>query len=575
MSSTSSDHPFTVADYLLTRLHQLGCTDVFQIPGDYVKHFTQALEHSPDVRMIATSNELDAAYGADAYGRTRGLGAVSLQFGVSTYSALNAFAGAYVERSPVVIISATPGSDARRIGDMYDVLYHHSVGNLNDDQDILEKVTVAAETLSTSAGAPERIDRLLVAAITHQRPVYIACYKEVWGEPCLRPGAEKLVPAVQNSDSVQLNNALDQAWAMIKNAKNPLILAGVEILRHGLSDQLANLIKSSGIPYTTTSLGKTVLDEDSDHFIGTYSDQASIPQVLKAVAKADCIITLGAIITDDYLALVETKFPRMILCSTERTRTGYFDFADITLPGFLAGLAGRFAEDMSFPINPPLPSRPAFPEPWRENLDPKFKDQTSVLTYNRFFERTMHFLHQEKLLKATVMAYGVSCGMYVGTNAMGMARGSFISSAAWQCVGYGTGATSGAQIGSGKRCWSVVGDGDFMMMAQCVSTMVRYKVNAVIFVMNNGVYAVEQVFVDPRAFSPSSGVPFDEFDILPKWDYEALAKAFGARYQRAATVDELDEVLCALQDEKDLPTIVNVVIPKNNLPLQMARIAAE
>ncbi len=65
--------PFTVADYLLTRLKQLDVTEVFQIPGDYVKHFTQALENFPGIRTIGAINELDAAYAADAYGRTRGL----------------------------------------------------------------------------------------------------------------------------------------------------------------------------------------------------------------------------------------------------------------------------------------------------------------------------------------------------------------------------------------------------------------------------------------------------------------------------------------------------------------------
>ena len=123
--------PFTVADYLLTRLKQLNVTEVFQIPGDYVKHFTQALEHFDGVKAIGAVNELDAAYAADAYGRTRGLGAVSLQYGVSTFSALNAIAGAYVECSPVVVISAAPGADARQITKMYNVLYHHSTGNLD------------------------------------------------------------------------------------------------------------------------------------------------------------------------------------------------------------------------------------------------------------------------------------------------------------------------------------------------------------------------------------------------------------------------------------------------------------
>src|SRR5580658_3479971 len=143
--SEMTQQPFTVADYLLTRLKQLNVTEIFQIPGDYVKNFTRALEHFDGVNTIGAINELDAAYAADAYGRTRGLGAVSLQYGVSTFSALNAIAGAYVERSPVVVISATPGADARQITKMYNVLYHHSTGNLDADQKIYENVTVAAE----------------------------------------------------------------------------------------------------------------------------------------------------------------------------------------------------------------------------------------------------------------------------------------------------------------------------------------------------------------------------------------------------------------------------------------------
>jgi hypothetical protein len=45
---------FTVADYLLTRLKQLNVTDVFQIPGDYVKHFTQALEYLMPLALLTS-----------------------------------------------------------------------------------------------------------------------------------------------------------------------------------------------------------------------------------------------------------------------------------------------------------------------------------------------------------------------------------------------------------------------------------------------------------------------------------------------------------------------------------------
>lgn len=575
--------PFTVADYLLTRLKQLNVTDVFQIPGDYVKHFTQALENFDGIKTIGAINELDAGYAADAYGRTRGLGAVSLQFGVSTFSALNAIAGAYVERSPVVVISACPGADARQITNMYDVLYHHSTGNLKADQQVMEQVTVAAETLSTSVGAPEKIDNLLIAAITHKRPVYIACYKEVWGEPCARPSVKPLQPVVLKSDPAALANAVDNAWGILTKKdndnnnliRNPLIFAGVEVLRFGLSGLLQQLINASGFLYTTTTLAKTVLDEKGDKFIGTYSDAASIQSVSDTVKKSDCIITLGTIITDDYLWFIENKYAQMILSTNEATRVGNLTYEGVTMKDFMEALLDRFKQDKDYPLKVKAPAQPVYPKPWIDNSDPKYndKDKQHHITYNRFFQHAMKFLQDNDLLKETVFTLGVSSSLYVATNAYGLSQNSFLSSAAWQCIGFETGAASGAQLGSGKRAWSIAGDGGFMMVCQSLSTLARNNLDTVIFVMSNGVYAIEQVYVDLKAFG--KGGKFDTFDILPKWDYMALAQAFGARGYRASTIKELKSVLQKLKKRTNKPTLVEVVIPKKDLPEQMRRLGIE
>ncbi len=567
--------PFTVADYLLTRLKQLNVTEVFQIPGDYVKHFTQALEYFDGVQAIGAVNELDAAYAADAYGRTRGLGAVSLQYGVSTFSALNAIAGAYVERSPVVVISATPGADARQITKMYDVLFHHSTGNLQCDQEVFEHVTVAAETLSTSVGAPEKIDNLLIAAITYKRPVYIACYKEVWGEPCPRPSKKPLQPLVIKSDPLALENAVSQAWAQITAAKNPMILAGVEVLRHGLSDLLQQIIDASGFLYTTTSLGKTVLDEKGSKFIGTYSDAASIGNVIELVQEADCFLTLGAIITDDYLWFIENKYADMVLATTEQIRAGYFIYENVTMKDFMEALLQRFKKTKGYPLPAAAPAQPVYPEPWASNSDPHWNDKPEVITYNRFFQHSMKFLKANKMLGDIVMTFGVSSSLYVATNAYGLAKNSFISSAAWQCIGFETGAASGAQLGSGKRAWTIAGDGGFMMVCQSLSTLARNNLNAVMFVMSNGVYAIEQVYVDMTAFEPGPQHKFDAFDILPTWDYMALAQAFGADGYRVETIQELEEALRKIKRTTGKPTLVEVVIPTKDLPGQMRRLGLE
>jgi indolepyruvate decarboxylase len=566
---------FTVADYLLTRLKQLNVTEVFQIPGDYVKHFTQALEYFDGVKAVGAVNELDAAYAADAYGRTRGLGAVSLQYGVSTFSALNAIAGAYVERSPVVVISAAPGADARQITKMYNVLYHHSTGNLKADQEVYEHVTVAAETLSTSVGAPEKIDNLLIAAITHKRPVYIACYKEVWGEPCPKPANKVLRPLSIKSEPLALENAVEQAWTQISAAKNPMIFAGVEVLRHGLSGLLQQIIDASGFLYTTTTLGKTVLDEKGDKFIGTYSDAASIPSVLELVGQADCFLTLGTIITDDYLWFIENKYADMVLATTEETRVGYFTYQGVTMKDFMEALLARFKKTKGYPLSTVAPPQPAYPEPWASNSDPKFNDKPEIITYNRFFQHSMKFLQDNHLLDEIVMIFGVSSSLYVATNAYGLSQNSFIGSAAWQCIGFETGAASGAQLGSGKRAWTIAGDGGFMMVCQSLSTLARNNLNAVIFVISNGVYAIEQVYVDLTAFEPGPQHKFDSFDILPKWDYMALAQAFGAKGYRAQTVSELKSVLKALKKTTNKPSLVEIVIPEKDLPGQMRRLGEE
>ncbi len=573
--SEMTQQPFTVADYLLTRLKQLNVTEVFQIPGDYVKHFTQALEYFDGVKAIGAINELDAAYAADAYGRTRGLGAVSLQYGVSTFSALNAIAGAYVEFSPVVVISATPGADARQITKMYDVLYHHSTGNLQADEEVYKRVTVAAETLSTSVDAPEKIDNLLIAAITYKRPVYIACYKEVWGEPCPKPSNKVLQPIAFKSEPLALKNAVTQAWAQITAAKHPMILAGVEVLRHGLSDLLAQIIDASGFLYTTTTLGKTVLDEKGDKFVGTYSDAASIQSVRDLVTQADCFLTLGTIMTDDYLWFVENKYANMVLATTEQIRANYFIYKGVTMKDFMAALLERFKTTKGYPLATVAPPQPPYPEPWVSNSDPYWNDKPETITYNRFFQHSMKFLEDNKLLDKIVMTFGVSSSLYVATNAYGLAQNSFLGSAAWQCIGFETGAASGAQLGSGKRAWTVAGDGGFMMVCQSLSTLARNNLNAVLFVISNGVYAIEQVYVDLTSFKPGPEHKFDAFDILPKWDYMALAQAFGAKGYRVQTVSELNAVLQKLKDTTGQPSLVEVVIPEKDLPGQMRRLGEE
>ena len=88
MPQTTS--PYAVADYLMDRLAELGCDKVFGVPGDYSLGLLDHIVAHPAVEWVGCSNELNAGYAADGYGRMRGIGAVCTTFGVGELSAINA-----------------------------------------------------------------------------------------------------------------------------------------------------------------------------------------------------------------------------------------------------------------------------------------------------------------------------------------------------------------------------------------------------------------------------------------------------------------------------------------------------
>ena len=554
----------TVADYLIARLKQAGLEHLFAVPGDYASPFLVALDATPGIARIANINELGSGYAADGYARFRGIGAACVQYGVGTFSLLNCTAGSFVERLPVVVISASPSTADRQLEHSEQILFHHSTGDLRADQIVFQHVTVASEILRTGAEAPAQIDRAIVAMLTHRRPIYLEGLQDVWNMDCAPPKGT-LAPAPTSSDPQSLAAALDAAWTRIQSATLPVLWAGVEVRRFGLQDTLQRIVDKSGLPFTTTSLGKTILDESQPQFVGTYAGPAS-PALTRAVMKAtDCPIALGTIITDDYLDIMASSFGAMIEVNDQEARVGYQHYRQVTLPDFLDGLLQRFQSARS--------ARRRYLLPSVASEKPVAVKPGSPLTYTRFYDEMAAVVRDKRLRNEIVLVLGESTSLYVFGNLFGMPRDSFVAQAAWGSLGHETGCALGVALGSGKRPYVVAGDGGFMMICQELSSLVREKCNAVVFVMSNKGYAIEQAFVDIKAFTPQGA--FAPFDVLPAWDYLALAKAFGAKGYRARTVKELRGVLAKVKGLKGVPALVEVVIPRKDLAPQLKRLAED
>src|SRR5205085_2559982 len=222
----------TVSNYLIARLQQAGLEHLFAVPGDDASPFLEALDATPGIERVANMNELGSGYAADGYARCRGIGAACVQYGVGGFSLLNCTAGAFVERVPVAVISASPSAQDRQLERSEAILFHHSTGDLRADEKVFENVTMASEIIHSAEEAPAQIDRAITAMLTHRRPIYIEVLNNVWGLACAAPQGT-LVPVTKPSDPQSLAAALHAAWERIQAAKLPVLWAGVEIQRFG------------------------------------------------------------------------------------------------------------------------------------------------------------------------------------------------------------------------------------------------------------------------------------------------------------------------------------------------------
>jgi indolepyruvate decarboxylase len=550
----------TVAEYLAIRLRDIGVNHIFTVPGDYCAPFLDVIDSLPGIERVPNINELGSGYAADGYARFRGVGAACVQYGVGSFSLLNAVAGSYVEFVPVAVISSSPNAADRLLEQKQNILFHHSTGELRADQLVFESVTVASIVITSACGAPEAIDHALTEMLSQRRPVYIEVINGAWKLPCPAP-VGTLQARRCASDPASLQQAVAAAREAMARAERPVFFLGIELQRFGLQPYAQRLVDATGVPFTTASLAKTVLDEAQPLFAGTYAGPASVPYTNDLVTSSDCVIALGTIITDDYLALMASSFSTMIRVSHGETRVGITYFPSVTLEDFLPALLKALEAQPVTKTTRPAVSLAAAGAP---------APADAPITFERFYDAVGAFLLRKEVRDQYVTILGESTSLYVFGNLFGLPAESFVAQAAWGSLGHETGSALGVALATGKRPLVVAGDGGFMMICQEISSLVRARASAAVFVMSNRGYAIEQAFVDLNAFKP--GGKFAPFDDLPTWDYVALATAFGARGVRVARMQELRELLEELPGLNG-PTLVEVEVPKQDLAPQLARLA--
>src|SRR5438105_887655 len=157
-----------LGQFLFDYLYRRGVRHSFGVPGDFALPTFAWLEKS-QIQSITMTHEPGAGFAADAYSRLNGIGLVCVTYCVGGLNVVNAIAGAYAEKSPVVVVSGGPGIKDRE----KDPLLHHKVKTFETQKRVYDEVTVASTVLLDEQTAAGEIVRCVEACLRHKRPVYI------------------------------------------------------------------------------------------------------------------------------------------------------------------------------------------------------------------------------------------------------------------------------------------------------------------------------------------------------------------------------------------------------------------
>jgi indolepyruvate decarboxylase len=503
----------TVGQYLIDRLGALGVGHVFGIPGDYVLTLYKMLSESP-IRVVGMTREDSAGFAADAYARLNGLGCVCVTYCVGGLSLCNSIAGAYAEKSPVIVLGGSPGLSERA----RNPLLHHKVKGFETQFEVFEKITVAAAVLDDPLTALTEIDRVLESAVRFKRPVYLEVPRD---QVLVRPAGPHRTPAgLPPSDPDALREAVDEAAAMLTSARRPMILADVEVHRFGLQDELLALAEATGMPIATTILGKSVISESHPLFVGVYEGAMGRVEVTEFVEEADCLLMLGCFLTDINLGIFTAKLDpaRCINVTSEDLRIRFHHYQDVRLDDFIRALSARGLSVAKTPV----PARPdPLATPWVPEKDAPVKS-------SRLFDRINRMLSERMVVIADI---GDSL---FGSADLSMSRRTeFVSPAYYTSMGFAVPAAVGTGFANpALRALVIVGDGAFQMTGMELSTIARHGMNPIVIVLNNHGYTTERFLLDG---------PFND---IHTWRFHKIPEVLGSGLgMEVRTEGELDSAL--------------------------------
>lgn len=521
---------------------------VFGYPGGSVLNIYDALyKYSERIHHILTAHEQGAAHAADGYARATGkVGVCIATSGPGATNLVTGIATAYMDSVPLVAITGNVGKPLLGKDSFQEVDITGVTMPITKHNYIVKDVRKLADTIR---------EAFYIASSGRPGPVLIDIPKDITAAECEYTYEEpkkihRKVCTIKQKD-------IDEAVKLMKESKKPLIYSGGGIISSGAHKELIEFAEKFQVPVATSLMGIGGFPEThrlSTGLIGMHGSKASN----MAATECDLLIAVGARFSDRVTSSVGTFAPHAKIIHID------VDPAEISknVASYTA-IIGDAKEILISLIQ--LVGQRDHTE-WLEEVA-HWKEEFGF-DYQRDSSLRPQFI-MEEIYKQTEGEAIITTE--VGQHQMWAAQfykyttpRTYISSGGLGTMGYGTGASIGAQIArADKRVVHIAGDGSFRMNCNELSTVAYYNVPVIIIVVNNSVLGMvrqwQTIFYGGR---------YSQTNLDRGPDFVKLADAYNIKGYDIFTQEDFKE---ALKDalKHNRPALLNCHVGEDEKVLPM------
>jgi indolepyruvate decarboxylase len=534
-----------LGDFLVAYLNRAGVEHIFGLPGDLVLALFHRFGRDRGLEIVTLSHEPAVGFAADGYARsTRRLGVVCVTYGAGGHNVVNAVAGAYAEKVPLLVVSGGPGEAEQKVASI-----HHQVKDVESQCRILSEVTCTARILRHPELVAREVHETVTRIMEEHRPGYLEIHRDMVEVPITvsRDIVEwdGRFPEAR-SDRRKLSEAVADTRARLAVAKRPVLIGGVELYREHAERAFLRLAERLGAPVVTTVLAKGVFPMDHPQHMGIHVGPFSAPAIEKRVRGADLVLALGTRLTDINLgaARPQVSRERSVWAVDQRVNVSFHQYTDVALRDFVSALAKaklpRCREKVVYHDSLKRSSSAA-----ASSRKPLAVNDLLV-EVNRFLERRKGW---QLVAESGDMLFG-------GLEVRVRGPGTYFAQGYYASMGFGVPAALGVQIGTGLRPLVLCGDGAFQMTGAEISHAPKLGLSPVVLLVNNGGWGI---------FRPVS--PRQDLLAIPNWPYAEMAQQWGGVGIMVESAAELRDALRAADAVKEFVLIECRVDPDDLSPM--------